>query len=234
MPGHPGTLYAIATDPEADVDHRQRDEHDARARPDDDRRLPAEPRGAAVCRHAVGSARRARARRPNPPFLAAQTDRSRFIGPSEATSLVALVAENGIERGLTALFAEAERVKRFGFTASELDRQKANMRLFLERASIEEATWESGRLADEYARNFLQKEPIPGIGYEYALHQRFVPEITLAEVNALANDWMPDRNRVVVRERAAETGRDDADRGAAWRRPSTPAARSRSRRTSTR
>ena len=95
------------------------------------------------------------------------------------------------------MFTEAERVKRFGFTASELDRQKANMRLFLERASIEEATWESDRLADEYGRNFLQKEPIPGIGYEYALHQRFVPEITLAEVNALANDWMPDRNRVV-------------------------------------
>ena len=61
---------------------------------------------------------------------------------------MALVTDNGIERGMTALFAEAERVKRFGFTASELDRQKANMRLFLERASIEEATWESDRLAD--------------------------------------------------------------------------------------
>jgi zinc protease len=62
---------------------------------------------------------------------------------------------------------------------------------------VEEATWESGRLADEYARNFLQQEPIPGIGYEYALQQRFYPEITLAEVNALAATWMPDRSRVV-------------------------------------
>jgi zinc protease len=62
---------------------------------------------------------------------------------------------------------------------------------------VEEATWESGRLADEYARNFLQQEPIPGIGYEYALQQRFYPEITLAEVNALAATWLPDRSRVV-------------------------------------
>ena len=45
-----------------DADGRQRDEHDARARPDDDRRLPAEPGGAAVLRHADGSSRRARAR----------------------------------------------------------------------------------------------------------------------------------------------------------------------------
>jgi zinc protease len=133
----------------------------------------------------------------DPPFLAAETSRSLFIGPSEATSLTALVADNAIERGLTALFGEAERVSRFGFTESELQRQKANMRLFLERASVEEATWESGRLADEYARNFLQQEPIPGIPYEFALHSRFVPEITLAEVNALAKDWMPDRNRAV-------------------------------------
>jgi zinc protease len=134
----------------------------------------------------------------NPPFLAAETSRSLFIGPAEATSLAALVPDTGIERALTAMFAEAERVRRFGFTSTELERQKANMRLFLERAAIEEATWESGRLADEYGRNFLQKEPIPGIGYEYALHQRFVPEITLAEVNAVADDWMPDRSRTVA------------------------------------
>jgi zinc protease len=137
------------------------------------------------------------AKTPAAPFLAAGTDRSRFIGPSEATSLSALVAENGIERGLTALFTEADRVARFGFTASELERQKLNTRRFLERAMVEEATWESDRLADEYARNFLQKEPIPGIAYEFALHQRFFPEITLAEVNALAPGWMPDRSRVV-------------------------------------
>jgi zinc protease len=30
------------------------------------------------------------------------------------------------------------------------------------------------------------------------LNQRFSPEITLAEVNAVAKDWMPDRNRVVA------------------------------------
>jgi zinc protease len=196
VPGHPGTLYTVATDPEANTTLV----NVTRTMPARDQTTIGAYRQSLVERLFAGMLSDRFDELANssmPPFLAAQTDRSLFIGPSEATSLIALVPENGIERGLTAMFTEAERVKRFGFTASELERQKANMRLFLERASIEEATWESGRLADEYARNFLQKEPIPGIGYEYALHQRFVPEITIAEVNALANDWMPDGNRVV-------------------------------------
>jgi zinc protease len=53
-------------------------------------------------------------------------------------------------------------------------------------------------LADEYIRNFTQQEPIPGIAYENATHQRFLPEITLAEINDLARQWIPDRNRVVA------------------------------------
>ena len=197
VPGHAGTLYAVATDPEA----RGTIVNVTRTMPARDQTTIGAYRQSLVERLFAGmlSDRFAElAQSANPPFLAAETSRSLFIGPAEATSLAALVPDTGIERALTAMFAEAERVRRFGFTSTELERQKANMRLFLERAAIEEATWESGRLADEYGRNFLQKEPIPGIGYEYALHQRFVPEITLAEVNAVANDWMSDRSRTVA------------------------------------
>ena len=196
VPSHAGTLYTVATDPEAS----NTIVNVTRTMPERDQTTIGAYRQSLVERLFAGLLSERfdeLAHSPDPPFLAAQTDRSLFIGPTEATSLAALVPENGVEKALTAMFAETERVKRFGFTASELDREKANMRLFLERASIEEATWESGRLADEYARNFLQREPIPGIGYEYALHQRFVPDITLAEVNALAKDWLPDGDRVV-------------------------------------
>src|SRR5439155_14154956 len=55
-----------------------------------------------------------------------------------------------------------------------------------------------GPLADEFVRNFVHGEPIPGIVYEFGLNQRFLPAITLAEVNGLAPGWMPDRNRLVV------------------------------------
>src|SRR5262249_29100295 len=59
---------------------------------------------------------------------------------------------------------------------------------------------ESSSRADEYTRNFLQAEALPTIWQELAFHRRFLPEITLAEINALVGDWFPDRNRLVVVE----------------------------------
>jgi zinc protease len=135
---------------------------------------------------------------PNAPFLRAQADRDLFVRTIEVTSLDALVAKGNVERGLSALFTELARVERFGFTAPELARMKLNLQRGLERAVVEKDKSPSGPLADEFIRNFIQDEPIPGIVYEYGLNQRFLPEITLAEVNAVAKGFMPDRNRLVA------------------------------------
>jgi zinc protease len=135
---------------------------------------------------------------PNAPFLRAQTDRDLFVKTIEVTSLDAQVAQGGVERGLAALFTEVARVQQFGFTAPELARMKLNLQRGLERAVIEKDKSPSGPLADEFIRNFIEEEPIPGIVYEYGLNQRFLPEITLEEVNAVAKGWMPDRNRLVA------------------------------------
>ena len=155
--------------------------------------------GRAVVRgDAVRAAGRYLVQAPNAPFLRAQTDRDLFVRTIEVTSLDALVARGNVERGLAALVTELARVARFGFTAPELSRMKLNLQRGLERAVVEKDKSPSGPLADEFVRNFILDEPIPGIVYEYGLNQRFLPEITLAEVNAVAKGWMPDRNRVVA------------------------------------
>ena len=140
------------------------------------------------------------AQKPDAPFLSAFAGRGRFIGPTkDNASLGALVKEDGIERGLDALLlAEAERVARFGFTATELDRQKQTMLRARERALAEKDNRVSASRADEYVRNFLQQETLPSADDEYALHQRFLPEITLDEINKMAKEWFPDSNRIVI------------------------------------
>jgi zinc protease len=50
----------------------------------------------------------------------------------------------------------------------------------------------------EYIRNFLEGEPIPGIEYEFQLFKRFMPEITLEEVNKIGKDWLAEDNRVIM------------------------------------
>jgi len=138
------------------------------------------------------------AHRPEAPFLAAQTNRGLFVRSAVVTSLAALVPDGGAERGLTALLSEAERVVRYGFTATELEREKLDSQRYLDEALLEKDKSPSGPLADELVRHVVQDEPVPGIVYEQAMSQRFLPEITLAEINALARSWVPEGNRVVA------------------------------------
>ncbi len=138
------------------------------------------------------------AQKPDPPFLGAISSRGRFVGSKDVYVLSALVADGGIPRGLRALYAEGERVARFGFTATELERRKGVAMRYFERALVEKETEDSEAYAEEFTRAFLQGEPTPGIQYEHDLHKRFLPGITLDEVNALAREWMTDRNRVVM------------------------------------
>ena len=197
VPDQPGTVYSVVTDPEVTqtaisvfTKMPARDQSTVGAY----RRFMTERLFAGMLSDRFDEI----AQQPNAPFLRAGTSRGIFVRTAEVTSLNALVPQGGVERGLTALFTEIDRVARFGFTATELDRQGRGLQRALENAMVEKNKSPSGPLAEEFIRNFLQGEPIPGIVYEFALNQRFLPEITLAEINALAKEWAPDRNRVVA------------------------------------
>ncbi len=136
--------------------------------------------------------------KPNPPFINAYAAQGGLVRSAESFSLTAIVADNGIQRGLNALLTEGERVKRFGFLQSELDRAKKDMQRGIEQAYAERDKTNSGVYAESYVSAFLQSEPSTSVDYDLALISRFLPTITLAEVNRLAGAWMTDRNRVLV------------------------------------
>ena len=135
-----------------------------------------------------------------PPFLQAVAGRGLYPAPKtrDEASLRALVPSDGVTRGLEALVSELKRVAAFGFTATELDRAKQANMAGSERVVDESPDRESSSRADEYTRNFLQREALPTIWQELAFHRRFLPEITLSEMNALAADWFPEANRLVI------------------------------------
>jgi zinc protease len=134
----------------------------------------------------------------DPPFIGAGGGRGSLIRTKDVFSIGASVSETGVERGLDAILTEAERASRHGFTATELEREKIRLLRFYETAYAERAKTESGNYADEYVRNFLEGESMPGIAYEFELVQRLLPGISKAEVDALARGWSSDRNRVIV------------------------------------
>src|SRR5204862_5632225 len=49
-------------------------------------------------------------------------------------------------------------------------------------------------------------ESLPTADDEYNLHKKFLPGITLDEINKLAKEWFPDRNRMVIVEAPQKPG----------------------------
>ncbi len=197
VPDHAGTLYSIATDKEATTTSVR--VYDLGPAPD--QRTIGAYRQQIVDNLYFGmlSSRFSEmAQKPDAPFIGAGAGSGLVVRTREASTLTALVREDSIDKGLDALFTETDRVARYGFTATELTRQKQQVQRAFERAVAEKDQEDSASFAAEFIRNFTTDEPIPGIVYEAGLHARFLPEITLAEVNKVSKNWAGDRNRVVV------------------------------------
>ncbi len=197
VPDHPGTRYAVATDPEM-----------TGASVTVFNKLPIrEPSTVLSYRdriidHLYTAMLNARlgelAQRADPPFMDAQVSRGIFVRTKEAAVLAAMAPPEKIARALDALLTESARVARHGFTPTELEREKRDLLRSYEQALSEKGKDESQPLAEEYIRNFLLDESIPGIAWEHDMHVRFLPGISLSDVNALSKEWTGDRNRVIV------------------------------------
>jgi len=146
------------------------------------------------------------ARSADPPFLFGSTSFSSLVRTKSSYASFAVVGESGIGKGLKALIAENERVKKFGFTQGELDRYKKELLNSYEEAYKESDKTESRNYTNEYIRSFLTNEPIPGISFEYNYVKQILPGIELKEVNGLADQWITDKNRVVVVTGPAKEG----------------------------
>jgi len=121
------------------------------------------------------------------------------LGPGVSLfTLGATVEEGKLAQGLAALEIESNRVAQHGFGASEMDRAKKWLLASYERAYNERDKSESGGFASEYVSHFLNREPAPGIEYEYRLVQALVPSITAAEVADAARTLFDDKSRAIL------------------------------------
>lgn len=134
----------------------------------------------------------------NPPYLYASTSIGSFITRSKsAFSCFAVPKPDDVEGGVRALMNEVKRVQLHGFTASELKTEKLNLMEAYERAYNERDKTESAGLVDELVNHFLEKEPVPGIDYEYAFTKKYLDGIKLDEVNAIIGAQINEENRVI-------------------------------------
>ncbi|HCN82381.1 MAG TPA: peptidase M16, partial [Sphingobacteriaceae bacterium] len=134
----------------------------------------------------------------DPPFIQGSHSIGRFLAGLDAASASVNAKPGELERGLKAVWRETERIKKFGFTQTELDRAKQSFMTYMESAYKERDKTPSSNYVEEYLRHFLEGEASPGIEYEYKFYQEKIGGVTLADVNALAKKYLTDVNRDVM------------------------------------
>ncbi|MFO7880343.1 MAG: insulinase family protein [Bacteroidales bacterium] len=133
------------------------------------------------------------------PFAQAYAGHSNFIGTKSVFMGMGIARNNDVMTALEALVKENQRAKEHGFTETELERAKSSMLKRMEKAYNERDKRKSSAFVEEYKRHYLfPHDPVPGIEYEYELYQKYIPEISLQEVNKKTDELVISENTVIV------------------------------------
>ena len=199
MPNHKETLISIATDADATSSSAQfYIKDDGSAKPDvtvnDYQKSIVEQLAATIVNNRLQELTNSE----KPPFIFGYVSHSNFLRTKDAFQAYAMTKEGEQKNALKVLLEEVERAKRFGFSQNELDRAKSETLSNLEKSYNNRDKTESARLVMEYVRNFLNQEPIPGIEWEYELHKKYLPSVTLDQVNNILKNYIKDDSRVIV------------------------------------
>ncbi len=135
--------------------------------------------------------------KPNPPFLFANGSFSGFIKGFNQFSVTASTGTNDPAKAVKVLVNEVERVNQFGFIAAELERAKKNLYSNYESSFKSKDKTESSNFVEEYLSLFLEGDAAPGIENEYAYVKQLLPEISLVDVNKLADKLKENPKRFV-------------------------------------
>lgn len=142
------------------------------------------------------------------PFAAASAFYGEFImaKTKQAFQFAMLPKGNSFDEGLKAVYREALRAKRGGFTATEYARCRTEYLSQLEKAYNNRNQQENKTLAESYVRNFIDKKPIPGIETEYQMMSMIVNQLPVEAVNQVFSQIVSDKNLVVLGMMPAREG----------------------------
>ena len=125
-----------------------------------------------------------------------------FYGRTRLYSFTLTAAPGSEFSAFAGLSAEVERVRRFGFTESEFRRTVDMYRRWLGSLDVEDEDLKSVNFAEEYVRNFMYGEPVPGVVNERVYIRDTLDSLTLEALNETGADILSaDEGFVAVRAR---------------------------------
>ncbi len=135
----------------------------------------------------------------NPPFVTGSISLGSYYPRGyDAFSITAIARKNEEAVAFEAVYAEAERASKFGFTKGELDRAKARML-----ANFENTVKQKDKISNDtyvgWIQNyFLTGEPLTSADFDYEYLKEVVDGITPEEISAKFRQVMIDENRTII------------------------------------
>jgi zinc protease len=129
---------------------------------------------------------------PNANFVQAMGRYDNNMGETDAFEFIVIPKDGKEKASLEDMFTQVEKIKRYGFTVSELERAKTDYLSNLERAYNERTTRKNQFYAQQYYRHYLDGQPIPGIEFEYEYTKSVFPQLPVALVNQLVQSYITD------------------------------------------
>ena len=152
---------------------------------------------------------------PNPPFVNAGAEIQGFLGGLDMFAFDLTARQGEIEKGFRTAWELIEKVKRYGFTETELARAKTDYLSAMESEFKEKDKTPSVNFTEEYQRLFLEEEASPGTDWEYHFVKDHIASISLADINALIKEYIRDTDRdiLVLAPDAAKAAISDSTKG---------------------
>lgn len=134
------------------------------------------------------------------PFTGARSGYGDFLVANTKASfeINAGAREGEIDKALNAIVNEAERVRRYGFTASEFERVKANYSTMLDKLYAEKENQKNDYYVNQIQNYFVSGYAFPGIELQYNLMKQVIDNVTLDMVNQYAKSLPKEENVVLA------------------------------------
>jgi zinc protease len=133
-----------------------------------------------------------------PPFINGYSQVSGLVRGYDSYTISATANPGSQAEALEAILIETERIRRFGFAGSELDRAKANYLSSLETRYKQRDKISNDALARQMQGYYLVNSAVPSIEFTYEFANAVVPGISVEEVSAFADEWIRPGNRTLV------------------------------------
>ncbi len=138
----------------------------------------------------------------NAPFVFAQSNYGSFQGGLvnlDAFNSVAVSKDaKGLEAAIKSVITENVRMKKYGFTATELERAKTNLQTAIEKQFAEKDKTKSAVFVQKYVDAFLKGQAIPSIDYTHDFYTKNLSSISVEEINKLASTFVTENNMIAI------------------------------------